>query len=149
MIEESLFRIGRCLELVSEEDVWHRFNDQSNTIGNLILHLTGNIRQWIISGLGGMPDLRMRDSEFIAGHNYPKEELFIGLKDTIERAVLIIENLPEEEFLKKHNVQIYKETGIAIIIHVIEHLSYHVGQITTITKILTGKDTGYYEGQKL
>src|SRR4026209_2602342 len=61
---EYLPKIERCLERLTDEQIWWRANEESNSIGNLVLHLCGNARQWIISGVGGQPDARVRDTEF-------------------------------------------------------------------------------------
>src|SRR6266446_1415386 len=74
-MDDYLGKIERCLETLSDQDVWWRANEESNSIGNLLLHLTGNVRQWIISGLGGATDQRVRQTEFDQRSMIPKEEL--------------------------------------------------------------------------
>lgn len=133
-----------CLDELHEPDVWKRPNQHSNSVGNLMLHLSGNIRQWIISSLGNQEDLRERDKEFSAESGYSKSELSQKLFSTIDEAKNIIQTISAEEILKKRKVQGQVYSGIAIIIHVTEHYSYHTGQIIFWTKLLKDKDLGFY-----
>jgi uncharacterized damage-inducible protein DinB len=150
-IEQSIFRIQentpkiiKCLGELSEEQIWLRPNEASNSIGNIILHLCGNIRQYIISALGDQPDVRQRDKEFSAKGEHTKEELQNKLTATLEQAINTIKNIDENRLIKIHSVQGFNYSGIGIIIHVTEHYSYHTGQIIFWTKQLTGKDLGFY-----
>jgi uncharacterized damage-inducible protein DinB len=148
-IELNTPRIVKCLTELSEEEVWHRPNESSNSIGNLILHLCGNITQYIISSLGGETDNRQRDTEFAAMGNYTKVELQSLLENTINKAIDVIEDCDEDELLKIRSVQGFTYSGIGNIIHVTEHYSYHTGQIALLTKIMKNKDLGFYAGMDL
>ncbi|MEO8512670.1 MAG: DinB family protein [Ignavibacteria bacterium] len=139
-------RIETCLGELNEEEVWQKPNSSSNSIGNLILHLCGNITQYILSSLGGMADNRNRDSEFEATGGFSKHELLKKIKYVSESACAVIKDLTEEQLINKYEVQGYTSSGIAIIVHVTEHYSYHTGQITLLTKLLKDIDTGYYKG---
>ncbi len=142
-------RIEACLEMLSEEEVWQRPNNASNSMGNLLLHLCGNIRQYIISGLGRQPDSRTRDAEFAATGGLNKQELLQRLNDTVLEAESVIESADEAALLTPIEVQGYTLTGIGIIIHVVEHYSYHTGQIAFWTKQLRNQDLGFYAGINL
>jgi uncharacterized damage-inducible protein DinB len=120
---------------LSDEELWGRPNDEVVSLGNLVLHLCGNVRQWIISGLGGAPDDRVRQEKFDEVGPVPREELVDKLKSTLAAA--------------ERSVQAYSETGISILLHVVEHFSYHTGQISRDTKALKGVDLGYYEDDDL
>lgn len=146
LYDESLPRILRCLEQLSEKQIWWRPNESSNSIGNLVLHLCGNVSQWIGSGLGGFPDTRTRQAEFDKREGIGSEELTQLLISTMEQIKPVISNLPAEELLHKRAVQTFEESGLSILIHVTEHFSYHTGQIAYITKMLTGNPLGFYEG---
>lgn len=148
-LELNTPRIAKCLELITEEQLWQRPNEMLSSIGNLILHLNGNITQYIISSIGGVEDKRNRDAEFSVDGGYTKSELHNLLDNTVQKAISVIQDCDEEELLKKRSVQGFYYTGIANIIHVVEHYSYHTGQIAYWTKILTGKDLGFYTGQNL
>ena len=148
-LEEGRKRIHRCAGLLGEEGLWHRPNAQVVSPGNLVLHLCGNVGQWIISTLGKRPDHRQRQQEFDEPGPIPTPELLAKLDGTISEAVAVLENLNAADLEAIWDVQIYKETGVAIVVHVVEHFSYHVGQITLHTKLFQGVDTGYYSGQDL
>ncbi len=148
-IKENLPRIEKCLDELNDEEVWQRPNRSSNSIGNLILHLCGNITQWIISGLGKEPDNRNRDSEFEAKGGFTNGELKEKISSTINKAISVIKELQENDLTAIKTVQGNHYSGIAIIIHVTEHFSYHTGQITFWTKCIKDKDMGYYAGKDL
>ena len=150
-IDQSIFRINentpkiiKCLDDLSEEQIWVRPSKASNSMGNIILHLCGNIRQYIISALGGQADVRERDKEFAAMDGYTKKELQNKLVTTLEEAINVIQSVDEIQLLKIYSVQGFNESGIGIIIHVTEHYSHHTGQIIFWTKQLKGKDLGFY-----
>ncbi len=148
-IELNTPRIAKCLAELSEDEVWHRPNESSNSIGNLILHLCGNITQYIISSIGGETDNRVRDEEFAATGGFTIAELLNKLETTVLKAVTVIKNCDEESLLKVRNVQGFTYSGIGIIIHVTEHYSYHTGQIALLTKMMKNKDLGFYAGMNL
>jgi len=148
-IEENTPRIYKCLEQLTEEETWMRPNATSNSIGNLILHLCGNIRQYAISSLGGVADVRERDKEFAGTGGYTKQELLEKLSATVSEAVTIIRNTDEQSLLQVRSVQGFTFSGIGIIIHVTEHYSYHTGQIAFQTKMLRAKDLGFYANTDL
>lgn len=149
LFEESVPRVKKCLSLLSEEEVWRRPNDSLSSVGNLVLHLCGNARQWLVSGLGGAPDERDRSAEFERVEPLPIAEL-LRLLDELEsdcRATLA--GLRPEDLRRVRSVQVFEESGLSILVHVVEHFSYHVGQISWETKRLRGIDLGYYAGQSL
>ncbi|WPP52321.1 DinB family protein [Catalinimonas niigatensis] len=143
---ESIPRIKKCLSLLNEEEVWHRPNENVVSVGNLILHLCGNARQWILSGVGGRIDHRDRDSEFEETGPIAKDQLIRQMDQLVEEMRKVLLPLKPENLLEKRPVQIYEESVLSILVHVIEHFSYHTGQITFITKWLKNVDTQYYEG---
>ena len=147
--EENTRKLITCLNELDETDTWKRPNESSNSIGNLILHLCGNIRQYVISSLGHLPDVRERDEEFSAAGGCSKHELTNKLTSTVDEAVNIISNATAEELLRKRQVQGYFHSGIHIMVHVTEHYSYHTGQIIFWTKLLKNKDLGFYAGINL
>ncbi|GMW00711.1 MAG: hypothetical protein AMXMBFR84_18480 [Candidatus Hydrogenedentota bacterium] len=149
LFEESFPRLRTCLGLIGPEDVWHRVNGECNSVGNLMLHICGNARQWIGSGLGGANDNRNRASEFAASGPMPASELLAHLDETETFLRETLERIDPDTLLQKRRVQIYDESGLSILVHVIEHVSYHTGQITHMVKAMKAVDTGYYAGQKL
>ncbi|MBK7935926.1 MAG: DUF1572 family protein [Lewinellaceae bacterium] len=148
-LEENTPRIEKCLAELTEAEVWQRPNLASNSIGNLILHLCGNITQYAISSLGNLPDARNRDAEFAAMGGFSKAELLEKLRATVRQAVRTIRQASDAELLHVRSVQGFNMSGIGIIVHVCEHYSYHTGQIAFWTKLLKDKDLGFYAGLDL
>ncbi|MDQ3016949.1 MAG: DUF1572 domain-containing protein [Bacteroidota bacterium] len=146
LYEECLPRILRCIDQLNDEELWWRPNENSNSIGNLVLHLCGNVRQWIYSGLGRGQDMRHRQYEFDERRIIPKKELRDALSSILELVRPVILNVPTEELLNIRAVQTFEETGLTILIHVTEHFSYHTGQIAYITKMLTDRPLDFYAG---
>ncbi|MFI5128367.1 MAG: DinB family protein [Chitinophagales bacterium] len=137
-------KIIKCLDQLTEEQIWIRPNKASNSIGNILLHLCGNIRQYVISGLGDQPDLRERDLEFSTQGGSNKVALLAKLKDTLTQAIYVIRKTDEVSLMKIYSVQGFNYSGIGIILHITEHYSHHTGQIIFWTKQLTGNDLGFY-----
>ena len=137
-------RIGVCLDQLSPDQIWWREAETQNAIGNLILHLCGNVRQWIISGVGGAPDIRERDAEFAAREGATADELKAELDRTVNEAVTIIESLTSEQLLEPRTIQTYNKTVLEAVYQVVEHFSHHAGQILFATKLVTRKDLGFY-----
>lgn len=144
-MNENTPRIIRCLNELSEEEVWQRPNTSSNSIGNLILHLCGNIRQYAIASLGSLPDERQRSLEFTATGGFDKRSLIESLSSTVEEACATIHAATEEELMRVRKVQAFEMSGIGIMVHVAEHYSYHTGQIAFFTKLLKDRDLGFYQ----
>lgn len=149
LLEEGIPRIQKCLSYLDETQIHYSPNSHCNSVNNLILHLDGNVRQWLISSFTGTPDERKRNDEFNPNNKKTKQEL----KNIIEKLGydirLVAGSLIDEDMTDSKPVQIYIESNLSILIHVIEHFSYHVGQITYITKMLIDGDTGYYADQHL
>ena len=94
--DDYLPKIRRCLKVLSREDVWWRAHENTNSIGNLVLHLCGNVRQWIVSGLGGEEDRRLRPAEFSRRLPLPKDQLLELLETTVGEAVRVLDSLSEK-----------------------------------------------------
>lgn len=144
LLDENLPRVIKCLEMLDEEQVWFRPNAESNSVGNLVLHLAGNLNQWVLKAIGGKNYKRKRDEEFTADKTKSKEELIEILVSIKNEFRIVVNSVTEEELLRVRPVQIYEEDAITILIHVTEHFSYHTGQIAYITKWLTCRPTGFY-----
>lgn len=146
-LDESSRMVALSLEKLDEDDIWKRPHKNSNSIGNLILHLCGNITQYAISSLGETEDIRNRDLEFDTLGGFTKEELWNKLENTVNKAKEVIRSSTIEQYLKKREVQGFTFSGIGIAIHVTEHYSFHTGQIAFWTKQLTEKRSlGFYDG---
>ncbi len=149
IIEEGLDRIKKCCNILDDNELWYRHNPNTNSVGNLILHLTGNVRQYILAGIDRQDDIRTRDEEFDPNNRKPKDEIIEQLNGVIIRSNAVVKNLSQEQLSEERKVQGFDESVLSIIIHVIEHFSYHVGQITFFTKYIKDIDTGYYAGLDL
>lgn len=148
-LEEGLGRIHKCIGMMADDHVWHRPNANMVSVGNLILHLAGNVGQWINATMGEQPDQRQRSIEFSETGPLDRVELLDKLDRTMQQAKITISGLTPERLIEIHRVQGFEETGVSILIHVVEHFSYHVGQITLHTKLLLDTDTGYYADRDL
>lgn len=148
-MDESTRMIQKSLFEISEEELWQKPNDSLNSIANLILHLCGNITQYIISSLGEKEDVRNRDAEFSAKASVDKKEVLNQLEQTVDTAKRVIFDANISQLLKVRSVQGFTFSGVGVIIHAIEHYSYHTGQIAFWVKQLKNKDLGFYDGVDL
>jgi uncharacterized damage-inducible protein DinB len=146
-LHDCLANVERCAGLLTVEQVWHRPNEVSNSVGNLILHLAGNVRQWILKGLAGEPFDRDRPREFAERGPLPTEQILPPLRQTVERACDAIASLSPEALLREYPIQGRTVTGLAAVFHVVEHFSFHAGQVVSTTKLLTGRDLSLYDPQ--
>lgn len=137
-------RIEVCLGKLTEAQIWTRGSQNENAIGNLALHLNGNVRQWIVTALGNNPSPRDRDAEFSARDGHAPDSLAASLRQTIEEAVHVISGLDTERLTRMYEIQNYRVSGVEVVYHVVEHFAEHTGQIVYATKALTGEDMGFY-----
>jgi uncharacterized damage-inducible protein DinB len=146
LLGEMLPRIRACCDLLGRERVWQRPAPNCNSVGNLLLHLAGNTTQWILVPFGGLADERARDAEFAADGGAEPRELCERLAGVWTRACALVDGLPTAELLRERTLQgRYRETGLAAILHVLEHSSGHAGQIYAWTKQATGRDLRFYD----
>ncbi len=136
-------RLVDCLVRLTEEQIWTRHGPHANAVGNLVLHLCGNVRQWIGFGVAGLPDIRQRPEEFRA-ESGSRGELTKRLQAVVEEACGILRSLPVSRLSESTRVQGYEVSVLQAIYHVVEHFAQHTGQVTFATKALTGADLGYY-----
>jgi uncharacterized damage-inducible protein DinB len=133
-------RLIKCLKQLSENDIWWRPNAASNSVGNLVLHLSGNVRQWIISGLGEEQDKRDRDREFDERGPISRRALIALIRGTVSEASSVLDRLSEDSLLRTHDIQGFHVSGMYAVTHVVDHFGYHTGQIIFVTKWKLGKD---------
>jgi len=143
LTQSYLPRIEKSVEGLSDEQLWWRANAESNSIGNLILHLAGNIRQWIVSGIGGAADTRDRRSEFEERGPLPAAELLARIRSAVEDADQVLANLSAEALLERRRIQTYDVTALQAIYTVVEYFSMHTGQTIVLAKMWKG-DLGFY-----
>lgn len=142
-LETLTARICACLDRLSPEQVWTRNSENENAIGNLVLHLCGNVRQYIGFGVAGQPDIRVRDREFSARGDIGIEDLKQRLQATIHDAVAILNALPAERLEETTRVQGRDWAVLEAIYQAVHHFSTHTGQIVFATKLWTGADLGF------
>ena len=155
--EDYLVKIRRSVELLDDKQIWSRLNWESNSIGNLLLHLAGNLRQWVICGIGGARDGRQRSLEFTAHESRTRDELLQLLESTIDEADQILARLVEEvesdgdEAPLQRTIvpQGYSQTVLDAVFHVVEHFSYHTGQIVLLAKWQKGSAIALYDETEL
>ncbi len=148
LAQDYLPRIERCLASLTEADVWWRANPASNSIGNLLLHLAGNARQWIICGIGGAPDVRERDREFaLTDDDRPNvADVLAQLRATLAEVDDVLAQLNPHSLLTRRTIQ--GRAGVSVleaVFHVVEHFSMHTGQIILLTKQRTSRELAFYD----
>lgn len=144
LLHEYWPRLRDCVESLTDEQVWWRPNEASNSIGNLMLHLNGNVRQWLVTSFNGTEDNRTRSAEFNERARIARSTLIERLGATVQDAAAVLSRLTEADLLAKFQIQGYDGTGLDAVYHVIEHFGMHYGQIVYITKLLRGTNLGFY-----
>lgn len=152
---DYLAKITAALAGLNEEQVWWQPNAASNSIGNLLLHLAGNARQWIVAGVGGAPDVRTRAAEFAAQQTLDKQALLAQLSETLAEVDAVLAHLAEQVAQSDEPLQRvcapqgFPQTVLDAVFHVVEHFSYHTGQIVYLAKQLSGEQTRFYDERAL
>jgi uncharacterized damage-inducible protein DinB len=135
--QEYLRKIETAVAPLTEEQLWWRPNEESNSVANLLAHLHGNLSQWVLAGLGGEPFERHRGAEFAARRGAAgKEELLARLRETVTRCREVALRLTADDLLRVRKIQKYELDGASALFHTVEHMSYHTGQIVLLAKWL-------------
>jgi uncharacterized damage-inducible protein DinB len=142
---DYLPKIEQCLERLTDDQIWWRPNPESNSIGNLVLHLGGNARQWIVSGVGGASDARDRSQEFAERSLISRAELMERLSQAVTDVDAVLAQLDLATLLEQRRIQSCEVTVLDAIFHVVEHFSMHTGQIILLTKMMTESDLAFYD----
>ncbi len=137
-------RIRLAVARLSPEDLWWRPNEASNSVGNLLLHLAGNLRQWIVAGVGGAPDVRVRNEEFAAAGGPGAAELLDRLGAAVMEADATLARLDPGALDRALEIQGHRVTAFEAVYHAVEHFAMHTGQITYVAKLRAGTDLGFY-----
>ena len=145
LLDQYWPRLRACVELLNDEQVWWRPNPSSNSVGNLVLHLDGNVRQWLVASFRGESDARNRPAEFSSAGGIAAKELLAKLDATLEEAAAVLGELTENELRSAYEIQGYHVTGLDAVYQVVEHFGLHYGQIAYITKMLKDQDLGFYK----
>ncbi len=144
LLDQYWPRLRGCVESLNDEQVWWRPNAASNSIGNLILHLNGNVRQWLVASFNRLEDSRDRAAEFDQRTPAPAAALLETLNGTLQESARTLLRLTQDDLLASYSIQGYTVSGMAAVYHVVEHFGMHYGQILYIAKMLHGQDLGFY-----
>ena len=146
-LRQDLAQVLRCARLLTLNELWHRSNDHCNSVGSLLLHLTGNVRQWILAGIGGESFERDRPAEFGQRVALPAEPILAELERVACAAIDMIEQLDPAGLARRCSIQGYDVSALQAVFHVAEHFSFHTGQIVHMTKVLRSVDLSLYDAQ--
>jgi hypothetical protein len=145
LVEHWWPNLRGCVASLTHEQVWWRPNAASNSVGNLLLHLDGNVRQWLVASFNGLEDRRDRPAEFLKEPiQIPAAALLEQLGATVQQAADVLSRLTEADLLRTFEIQGYTVSGLAAVYQVVEHFGMHYGQILYVTKMLRGEDLGFY-----
>ena len=144
LVDQYWPRMRTCVESLTEEQTWWRPNEASNSVGNLILHLNGNVHQWLVASFNRWDDTRNRPAEFAERQFIPRAALVQKLGATMDEASAVLARLTEADLMSTFQIQGYTVTGLHAVYQVVEHFGMHHGQILYITKLLNGQDLGFY-----
>jgi uncharacterized damage-inducible protein DinB len=145
LCKEYPTKIRAAVEAMPAERLWWRPNENSNSVGNLLLHLSGNVRQWIISGVGGQPDVRKRNMEFAARGGATVGGMLDGLETTLRETDDVLRALLPSELLERRSIQGRDTTVMEAVYHVVEHFAGHTGQIIWIAKMSAPGAVRFYD----
>jgi uncharacterized damage-inducible protein DinB len=145
LLTEYRTKIRLAVEALPEDALWWRANDQSNSVGNLLLHLTGNVRQWMVSGVGGAPDIRHRAEEFAAQGGPSAAELLANLNQVLDEVDRVLGKLTPDSLLERRMIQGRDITVLEAIFICVEHFSMHLGQIILLAKLRAPGAVQFYE----
>lgn len=144
LLDEYWPRLRASIESLTDEQIWWRPNAASNSAGNLVLHLNGNVRQWLLAPFTHTVDDRDRPAEFAAREVMSRAALLGTLGRTMHEVAQLLPRIAEDQLLATHRIQGYSVSGLEAVYQVVEHFALHYGQILYITKLLRGADLGFY-----
>jgi uncharacterized damage-inducible protein DinB len=137
-------RLRKCVESLTDEQIGWRPNEATNSVGNLLLHLNGNVQQWLVASFEKLEDTRDRPAEFNERQIVPAAVLLEKLESTMRRASDVLDRLTEADLRATVHIQGYTVSGLHAVYQVVEHFGLHYGQIAYITKMLRAEDLGFY-----
>jgi hypothetical protein len=145
LLDEYWPRLRTSVESLSDDQVWWRPNEASNSIGNLMLHLNGNVQQWLVGSFNAQNDTRNRPAEFAERYGVSSAVLLQRLGATVQDASAVLSRITETDLMRTYSIQGYTVIGLQAVYHVVEHFGMHLGQILYVTKLLRGDDLGFYK----
>jgi uncharacterized damage-inducible protein DinB len=145
LLEQYWPRLGACVESLTDEQIWWRPNETSNSVGNLLLHLEGNVRQWLVASFNRLQDKRVRPAEFNQRQHLPRSAVLEKLASTMQEGAEVLSRLTETDLLRQFEIQGYSVSGLDAVYQVVEHFGMHYGQVLYITKLLRGEDLEFHK----
>ena len=142
-LNESLKKIRNCVEQLSDDQLWLRPAPSMNSVGNLILHISGNLGQWAICGVSRTPDERDRDSEFSASGGMTGDELLSLVSDTVRETADSLEQLTASFLAEPRSIQGFDVTVLGALCHTVTHFVGHTHQIIQLTRLMLGDDYAF------
>ena len=142
---EYLPKLCKCVEVMPGEMIWHRANESSNSVGNLLMHLAGNVREWIVAGIGGHPVIRDRPGEFGAKGGLAAKALINDLEKAVAEADEVLAGVSVNDLSRACTIQSRETTVLAAIYHVVEHFAMHTGQIVLLAKERVPEAVHFYD----
>ncbi|QDV48533.1 DUF1572 family protein [Gimesia fumaroli] len=138
LLEQSRHKIKHCLNQLDLDQIWWRPETGLNSVGNLMLHLCGNLNQWAVCGINGLEDKRQREQEFSSERRLTRDELEIMLNHTIEQACQVMQSLSASTLLEKREIQGFSVSVLGALSHTVPHFVGHTHQIIYLTRLQTG-----------
>ena len=138
-VDQELRRIAHSLDQLGEDDVWWRPVPCVNSIGTIIRHLCGNLRQRFLHGIGGEPDIRDRQAEFEETEHVSKAELVDELGSVVDQVHEVLDNIAGSVLLAERRIQGLDANGLSVIYSTVTHLEGHALQIAYITHMRLGE----------
>lgn len=144
LLDQSMAKIEHCVGQLDEAQIWHRCAPPLNSIGNLLLHLAGNLRQWAVAGVGDQQDKRVREAEFTARRGPEKSALLEELNTVVQDAKAVIKTLSADEWLQERTIQGFSVSSLGAISHTTSHFVGHTHQIIFMTRLILEEDYRFH-----
>lgn len=144
LLDQYWLRLRTSVEQLTDEQIWWRPNPACNSVGNLLLHLNGNVGQWLVASFNAQEDARNRPAEFNERRRIPGKQMLDQLDWTMRQAAKVLDRLTSEDLEATYHIQGYTVSGLAAVYQVVEHFGMHYGQVIYITKALRAEDLGFH-----
>jgi uncharacterized damage-inducible protein DinB len=145
LTKEYPIKISHCIDALPKEVIWKRPAPGSNSIGNLLVHLTGNVTEWILGGVGRQTIHRFRAGEFKQNDGPDGAKLLADLEAVLAKADKVLAKLTDEDLARELVIQDRETTVLSAVYHVVEHFAMHTGQIVQLTKLHVPGSIKFYE----
>lgn len=144
LLDQALSRIDHCVSQLDDQQVWCRPGPGQNSIGNLLLHLAGNLQQWAVEGIPQLSGNRQREAEFAADGTVSGEQLLSRLRLTVQAAAAVIEQIPDQQWTAERHIQGFQVTVLGALMHTVPHFVGHTHQIVQLARMQLGSNYRYH-----